>query len=48
MFQASDTSSIMHKGTIRNMLPRLTFGSRLVDTFAGSVFTVVQSKKTSP
>jgi hypothetical protein len=44
-FQASDKLSIMHKGT---MLPCLTFGSRLYDTFAGSVFTVLQSKKTSP
>jgi hypothetical protein len=51
-FQAGDKSSIMHKGTVmyigHNMLPCLTFGSRLFNTFAGSVFTIVESQKMSP
>jgi hypothetical protein len=42
----------MHKGTVmyirRNMLPRLSFGSRLMNTLTGAVFYVVHSNKLSP
>ena len=42
----------MHKGTVmyicRNMLPCLKFGSRLLDTVCGTVFTIVRSPKMTP
>jgi hypothetical protein len=51
-FQAGDKSAIMHKVTVmyicRNMLPRLSFGSQLMDTFTGEVFSVVSCHKLSP
>jgi hypothetical protein len=51
-FQAGDKSAIMHKATVmylqRNMLPRLSFGSQLLDTTTGRVFSVVACHKLSP
>jgi hypothetical protein len=51
-FQAGDKSAIMHKATVmylqRNMLPSLSFGSQLLDTTTGRVFSVVACHKLSP
>jgi hypothetical protein len=52
-FQAGDKSALMHKATVmyirRNMLPRLSFGSQLLDTATGRrVYCVIKCTKTSP